>query len=194
MSRTGNWIATFSGVKWFVTDPHPDDVHIDDIAHALSLVCRYGGHVREFYSVAQHSVIVALALLKAYPADLRLALCGLLHDAAEAYLGEMVRPLKLELPSYKALEIRTEAVIAEGLELPAMSEEQRRHIKHFDDVALMTERRDLVNHCGHEWTPRAEPLPKKIEPWSSAFAERAFMEAYRGILGRIAAATIGARL
>lgn len=186
MSRRGDWMATFSGVKWFVTDPHPDDVKIEDIAHALSMICRYGGHCREFYSVAQHSVIVAEAVWAAHPDDTGLALNALLHDAAEAYLGDVVRPLKLTMPGYKALEHLTEGVIAAGLELPGVTPEQKAIIKHFDDVALMTERRDLVNHCGIEWTPRAEPLKKVIEPWPAKIAERGFIQAYHLLSKRIA--------
>jgi hypothetical protein len=183
--RRGDWTATFSGVKWFITDPHPDDVRIADIAHALSLICRYGGHCREFYSVAQHSVIVAKALWMEFPKAPGLVLHALLHDAGEAYLGDVVRPLKATMPQYKALEHLTEGVIAVALNLPPLTQEQRAILKHFDDVALMTERRDLVNHCGHEWTLRAKPLVDAIRPWSPEVAELAFLEAYRTSVAKL---------
>jgi len=179
-TRTGDWIATFSGVKWFITNPHPDDVRIEDIAHALSLICRYGGQCREFYSVAQHSLIVA-SEVKKNSSSHSLILHGLLHDAAEAYLGDMVRPLKATMPRYKLIEHVTEGVIAAALDLPPLTLEQRAIIKHFDNVALMTERRDLVNHCGHDWTPRAEPRSEPIVPMSPEEAESGFLLAYHSL-------------
>lgn len=185
MSRSGDWIATFTGVKWFITDPDPADVRLADIAHALSLICRYGGHCRQFYSVAQHSLIVAAAVQQEFPAERDLVLHALLHDATEAYVGDMVRPLKLSMPEYKALENRTEIVIAAGLGLPPLSDEHRAIIKHFDDVALMTERRDLVNHCGHEWTPRALPLPMRIGVVSPQVAEDLFLSEYQFLSGEV---------
>ncbi len=65
--RTGNWLATYTGRKWFLLDPHPDDVAIEDIAHGLSMVCRFGGHCRHFYSVAQHSLLVCGGIAEEYP-------------------------------------------------------------------------------------------------------------------------------
>lgn len=178
MKRTGDWIATFTGVKWFITDPHPDDVRIEDIAHALSMVCRYGGHSRRFYSVAQHSWVVANAIAANYKKDTALILHGLLHDATEAYLGDMVRPLKRSMPAYKTLEHVTEGVIGVALGLPVLSPERRAIVKHFDNVALMTERRDLINHCGHTWTEHAEPLKSPIVPMSQELAKAQFLTSY----------------
>jgi 5'-deoxynucleotidase YfbR-like HD superfamily hydrolase len=81
------------------------DIQITDIAKALSKICRFGGRIPEFYSVAQHSVIVASLAYKD-TGDKSLALCGLLHDAAEAYLGDVITPLKERLPFHKELEAR----------------------------------------------------------------------------------------
>src|ERR1700683_336889 len=88
MADRGAWIVTFSGRRFYVLDPRPSDVRIEDIAHSLSLQCRFNGHVKNFYSVAQHSVLVSE---RCDPAD---ALYGLLHDASEAYIGDMSAPLK----------------------------------------------------------------------------------------------------
>jgi hypothetical protein len=105
--------------------------------------------------VAQHSVIVGNIVP---PADARE---GTLHDAAEAYLGDMVRPLKLSMPEYKAVELRNEEVIAArfGLTFPWPAS-----VKVADNIALMTERRDVL-HVDLPWTKLAEPLPRRIRPW-----------------------------
>jgi uncharacterized protein len=87
-TRTGDWIQTYTGKQFWPLSPLPEDIVIEDIAHALSMQCRFGGHVRTFYSVAQHSVHVSLLVEPQY------ALWGLLHDAAEAYLVDLPRPIK----------------------------------------------------------------------------------------------------
>lgn len=87
--RKGDWIQTYTGVEFYPLDPRPEDIRIADIAHALSMQCRYTGHVRSFYSVAEHSLRVAELCPPEY------ALLGLLHDAAEAYLVDLPRPIKL---------------------------------------------------------------------------------------------------
>jgi hypothetical protein len=97
-TRVGDWIQTYSGRQFWPLDPRVEDVHLEDIAHALSNVCRYTGHVREFYSVAEHSVHVSWSC---EPED---ALWGLLHDASEAYLADMARPVKQNMPVYVAAE------------------------------------------------------------------------------------------
>ena len=79
---------TYSGVEFYPLDPRAEEIRIEDIAHALSNLCRYGGHVRRFYSVAEHSVSVAKACVP------RCTLWGLLHDAAEAYLVDLPAPIK----------------------------------------------------------------------------------------------------
>jgi len=173
----GDWIATYTGRKWYITNPRAEDVCIEDIAHHLSLICRYGGACREFYSVAEHSVRMTEELER-HSNDVQLLFWCLLHDAAEAYLGDMVRPLKLSIPAYRDLEFVTEIVVMEGLKLPDPTVERRKIVKEMDDILLMTERRDLVNHCGHEWTPRAEPLTGRISPWSPTAAEHRFLATY----------------
>src|SRR4051812_6540197 len=86
--QKGDWMQTISGKAFFPLDPRPADVDIQDIAHALAFQCRFGGHVKEFYSVAEHSVRVSLICAHED------AKWGLLHDATEAYLSDIVRPVK----------------------------------------------------------------------------------------------------
>ncbi len=181
-------MATYTGKKWYVEDPQPEDVCIADIAHGLSNICRFGGQCRVFYSVGQHSVLVARAILDRW-GNPDHALQGILHDAAEAYLGDMVRPLKYAMPAYQALEEKTAIVIRQGLCVPEPDEDALSHVKEIDDVLLMTERRDLMNHCGHEWTPRAKPLDKAIQPWIPDRARHEFLKFYGIVMPRRKAMT-----
>lgn len=131
MNRNNSWIQTYTGKKFFPLDPDPDLICIEDIAHALANLCRYGGHSKMFYSVAQHSLIVS-RMSTNYP------LHGLLHDASEAYLGDMVRPLKHlpEMAPYREAEDRLQSMIFERFGLDRfMPEEVYRN----DKVALANE-------------------------------------------------------
>ena len=177
--RQGNWFQTFSGTQFFLTDPHPDDVSIEDIAHALSLICRFGGHTRAFYSVAEHSVRCYHYVASLYPSCPILQLHTLLHDASEAYLGDVVRPLKVSTPFYADLERRTMRVIYDALGVPPMDAWQHEIVKDADNRLLMTERRDLIRHRDIPWSTNDEPLPGRIEPYSSKQAELMFLAAYR---------------
>lgn len=105
-------IRVRSGRYVELLDPKPDEIALEDIAHALAYICRFGGHTASFYSVAEHSLFVSAMLHRQF-GDPRLTLAGLLHDATEAYLGDMVRPLKRQLPAYKEAEDRMADVIAQ---------------------------------------------------------------------------------
>lgn len=105
-------IITASGVVFNLIEPRAEDVRIVDIAHGLSMTCRWAGHTSVFYSVAEHSTRVSMRC------DRIDALAGLLHDAAEAYLGDVSAPLKRRLPEYQAIEDRLLAVIFERFGLP----------------------------------------------------------------------------
>jgi 5'-deoxynucleotidase YfbR-like HD superfamily hydrolase len=100
-----HFITTYTGKKFHYLSPTPEEIDIKDIAHALSLTCRFGGHCRSFYSVAEHSVRVAAEV----PASS--ALFALLHDAAEAYLPDIPSPMKQDYKKWQALEGRIEKVI-----------------------------------------------------------------------------------
>ena len=146
MVRQGGWIQTFLGAQFHPMDPREEDFKIEDIAHALSNICRYAGHCRSFYSVAQHSIIVSEEIEKAEAGGeygLRSSVTeGLLHDASEAYLVDVPRPVKHDpaLAGYRQIESHMEAVIANafGLVFP-----WPHVVKEFDDAVLMAERRDL---------------------------------------------------
>ena len=105
--HAGNHIRTFTGLYIDVFDPTPDMICIEDIAHGLSNVCRFAGQIPEFYSVAHHSVLVHNRVQKEF------RLQALLHDASEAYLGDMPSPIKRKLPAYKNVEKKLMKVIAD---------------------------------------------------------------------------------
>ena len=115
-------------------NPSPDDVHIVDIATALSRECRYAGHASHFYSVAQHSVLCS----RIVPPEL--AIEALLHDAAEAYIKDIPTPLKRQLPDYKEIEARFDWVIRVHFGLPEIPSPA---VKEADNILLVTEVRDL---------------------------------------------------
>lgn len=136
------WINTLSGKHFSFTDTNPDTITIEDIAGALSNLCRFTGHVQDFYSVAQHSVYVS----RLVPPEM--ALEALLHDAAEAYCGDVSSPLKAFLPDYQVIEHRVDQFIRDKFELPAAMSAQ---VKRADLIMLATERRDFDMVDGTPW-------------------------------------------
>ena len=156
------YVETRSGRRVSVDNPQPDQFDIKDIAYALSNTCRFNGHCSGFYSVAEHSVVVALRL----PRELQLA--GLLHDATEAYLGDIPSPIKQFLPDYKKLEGRFEAAIAEKFATPERSVVPRctakeyAQIKLADHDALYTEAHFLIPSQGKDWTFFQGPVKFKV--------------------------------
>lgn len=176
MKRTTDWIQTVTGRKFWPLEPSGEDIDIADIAHALSLKCRFAGHCIEFYSVAQHSLLIAQ---RVPPAD---ALWALLHDATEAYLPDVARPVKQSLPGFKEVESRLMQVIARRYGLLG---DMPKSVKVEDTNALATEQRDLMVES-EEWqgTLTATPWDAPIIPWASQTAERLFLAAFETLAPR----------
>lgn len=173
------WIQTFTGRKFDLLDPTPDMVDVRDVAHALSLACRFAGHCRRFYSVAEHSVRVSLMVP---PPD---ALAGLMHDAAEAYIGDVSRPMKQAMrrlcPTDNPLDVmeeRIEAVVQRkfGFSMKPAS------VAAADMQALAAESAELFVDGPRDWqetkgeTFRFEDAARL--GWSPAVAERAFLDRF----------------
>jgi len=112
MNERNPWIATYSGKKFHFLNPQPDEICINDIAHSLSLINRFTGHTLVGRTVAEHSIDAA-RLLRDWGCSRKEQLAGLMHDASEAYLQDISKPLKSVLPDYQALEKRVEEVIRE---------------------------------------------------------------------------------
>lgn len=173
----GDWFLTQSGRRFWPLSPDPDSISIEDVAHALSHICRYGGHCDPFYSVAQHSVHVS------YLAPAAKAKLALLHDATEAYVGDMVRPLKYALPAYQTVEDGVWKAVAKRFSLPPEKPTSDVDIKLADDVALMTERRDVMPKSDHVWSVKAMPDNERISPMSPKTARNYFLNRYYELFG-----------
>jgi hypothetical protein len=176
IERIGPTILLSSGRYFDFTNPTP--LTEQEVAHALAHLCRFTGHCREFYSVAQHSIIVSMLL----PPPMKL--WGLLHDAVEAVVGDMSGPLKRLFPEYKALEDRCERVILAGFGLDVDSKPPE--VKRADLVALRTEQRDLMHAHGHVWTclDGIAPVgpPGFITSWTPEQARTRFLLMYRDLV------------
>ncbi|MCW5830179.1 MAG: metal-dependent phosphohydrolase [Deltaproteobacteria bacterium] len=167
MTRSGRFIR--------FDDPDPDTIDIGDIAHGLSHLCRFAGHTREFYSVAEHSVYVA----NLCPPELQLR--GLLHDAAEAYVVDLPKPLKRIIPEYREIERKVMAAVCQRFGLP---EEEPATVKRADLIMLVTEARDLCGPGWEEWGIRQAPLPERLaQPLHPELARTLFLEKFRSLAG-----------
>jgi len=160
--RTGNWMLSYKGRQLWPLDLRPEDIDIEEIAHALSNICRFGGHCLRFYSVAQHSVLVATCVRReGGSAHTKTAL---LHDATEAYLGDMVRPLKVNMPDYTSAETRAWEAVCAAFDLPL---DLPPEVELADARVLLAEKRDLVNDSGHPWEFPQCRFPDAVHfPWT----------------------------
>ena len=165
-------MTTYTGKQFWPLDPRPEEVCIEDIAHALSLTCRFGGHCKQFYSVAQHSCLVARLVQITDPT---MTLAGLLHDAAEAYVGDLIRPIKRTFEQFKSIEDKVMLVIAERFKFPSAPNAV---IKWADDIVLRNEHRDLIPD-GMKWVVDDAGGPDVIvQPMTPVAAETEFLRMF----------------
>jgi hypothetical protein len=179
----GPYLQTVSG-RWVNPfDPDPDQLDAGDIARALANQCRFGGHSRVFYSVAQHSVIVS-RLVEERGGDVEEVFAALMHDASEAYLGDMPHPLNHRSPlgaAFRETEAPLEQAIRDRFGIkPGVAE-----IKHADRALLATERRAFSAETWH-WPELegVEPLDLELSAWSPEQAADEFAERYAELQAR----------
>jgi uncharacterized protein len=171
------FIETYSGVRFRPFVPRAEDIRLQDIAHALSHQCRFSGHCREFYSVAEHSVRVSW-LLARWGHSSPVQLWGLMHDASEAYLQDVAAPLKRTplFDGYRDAERDVMRAICDVFELP---KKQPEVVKQADLALLSTEARDLMPFRPEHWGSLTEaPLEERITPWTSREARRKFIHRF----------------
>ena len=171
------WIQTYTGIKFFPLHPKNEDISIEDIAHALSMQCRFTGHVKKFYSIAQHSVYVS------YLCDESDALYGLLHDASEAYVSDVSSPLKKldEFKAYMNIEKILQNKIYESFGLDANTPKS---VKKADLVMLATEARDLMSPIHSDWRNMEEPYLFSINPLSPEESKEIFLKRFEQLYGK----------
>jgi uncharacterized protein len=216
-ARRGEWMQTFTGKRFWPLDPRPEDFDLEAIAHALSNLCRFGGHTRTLYTVGEHSVRVSYVTevlldevrapkhgavyLDEETTEAALILLGaLFHDATEAYLLDMPRPLKVHLPDYRTIYDGVDRALAGAFGLDVASFHSPL-VKRADDILLATEARDLMKMSVNnppfagalageiEERKKAwmltEPLAERLNPWPQAIVKDRFLARARGLAMRL---------
>ena len=181
--RTKNtWIQSHTGKRLWPVNPRVEDVDIEDIAHALSNKCRFTGHCNDFYSVAQHSVMVSEFV------DRSIAMGGLLHDAAEYMLPDVATPVKHQLKGFREIEeAALDAIFKKfGIMDMRLSDSIMEEIKRADLQVLAIEARDLMPNKPEDWCLPFEADPYiQITPWLPREAKRRFLSRYEQILDNL---------
>ncbi len=175
-----NIVITSSGKYVDLASPDPDTIDIRDIAHGLSMVCRFGGHTKFHYSVAQHSVLVSTLVPEGY------AMQALLHDAAEYVLGDLPTPLKAMIPQYRAIERNMTRVIEQAFDIE-VGPTCKAAIKRADLEALKVERAQLLPPTERKW-PQLDGILMPsctIDRQSNNVASRRFLNRFLALGGRL---------
>lgn len=170
--RKGDWIQTYTGIAFWPLDAREEEIDILDIAHSLSMQCRFGGHCEEFYSVAEHCCHIYDLVSDKHK------LWGLLHDASEAYLVDLPRPVKRSIPDYKEIENNLMKVICSKFEL---SEEMPAEVHEADMRILYDEAAQNMKTPPQPWDDRIEPFGIKLQFWSPQRAKEEFIIRYIGV-------------
>lgn len=163
------WIQTFTGRHFYPFNPKAEDIDIIDIAHSLSMQCRFTGHVNKFMSVAQHSLLVSD--LCPMPDKLY----GLLHDASEAYLTDVARPVKHH-PNFSLYRVAEAQIMDKVWEHFGMSKEVPESVHVADEMALSIEARCLMGSI-EDWEGLV-PTTREIIPISPGAAEKTFLAVF----------------
>lgn len=174
--RAAQFIETYTGRPFYPLNPRQQDISIIDIAHGLSLQCRYGGQITDFYSVAEHSVLLAMYAEQTLRGSVIDCLQILMHDAPEAFMTDIPRPVKQHMPEYRKWDhgineaIRTWLSL-DGIKPPDFQDE-------IDSRIIIDERAQLKSDSGLDWGHNLEPLGLEMMKWSPHRAEIEFLMRY----------------
>jgi len=173
-------IETYTGTMFDFLNPTRETIQIEDIAHALSNICRFTGH-GIFYSVAQHSIACSTMA-----GSERSAYAALMHDAHEAYTGDLSTPLKDLLPYYRSIADNIQRAINEKYSVPA-DEATEAEVKYIDRMMLATEKRELLGDRNLEYWPATDGYPHNCMHYlpSNDEAEEQFLELFRSFNGQV---------
>lgn len=168
-----SWIQTYTGKVFHVLDPRLESIDIDDIAHSLGMICRFNGHTDRFYSVAEHCVVVSEMVPE------RVAFEALMHDAHEAYVSDLARPIKWtkNMSGFRDIEKMVDFFVRRrfGMELDIPVE-----VDEADTRMLATEKKQLLAPCGEPWAALdgVEPFDLQLSCWGPATAKRIFLDRF----------------
>ena len=180
MSGSEPWIQTFSGRVFPLKTFDPGAILIEDIAHALGMLCRFNGQCQRFYSVAEHSVHVS------HEVKPDLALLGLMHDTAEAYLGDVPTPLKQDLPAYHEAEEQLISLIANKFRFtwPAEGSSEEEELKRADLQLLVDEKTKIMVMEPKPWFDQqiAAKDPDRIQCWAPDEAKNMFLKRFQELM------------
>ncbi len=181
MDAAPKWIQVKSGGQFYPLAPRMEDIHIEDIAHALANQCRFAGHTKRFYSVAEHCWLVSCVVPEEH------ALQGLLHDASEAFLVDVPSPVKHspQMRGYREAESRLQRLIYTRF---GVDPNEHKEVKLADMRVLVTEARDLMSPQHPEWAKYkagwGEPLPWVIDPMTPGQARELYLSRYYDLTGK----------
>lgn len=173
MITSNPYVGTFTGRKVHFLNPHTDEIHIDDITQSLGMQCRFNGHVKKFYSVAEHSVHVARLVLERTD-DKRQALYALLHDASEAYLCDIQRPIKLTLTNYEDIEKRLQDCIFAKYDAPLHS-----HVTDYIDKHIVRVEAEQLYPVAPDWVEQYDRIDMQVKCWEPIVAQSQFQHMFK---------------
>jgi 5'-nucleotidase len=174
------WIQTYSGGKFHILDPQQDEILITDVGHSLAMQCRFTGHVRRFYSVAEHCVLGSRLV------PIKDALWFLLHDSSETWIADVNRPLKHFTgigPEYMPIEAKIMEAVCQKFRLPV---EEPPSIKKVDNAMLFAEKEQLL--VPMEWDTKwgdIKPADIKVKCWAPEVAEIEFLHRFYELTGSL---------
>jgi uncharacterized protein len=178
--KKSSWLQTYSGQRVSVAEPSPDNISIQDIATAISKQCRFNGHCSEFYSVAEHCVRGSKLAEKHF--GKKVAKEFLMHDATEAYLGDLIKPVKVTMPFFQQVEEVFWKAIAKKFGLLV---EQSEECHYLDKIMVTWEKRDLLPFSEH-W-PRLPDIEvfnlERLNPWNWRKAETRYLQRFTELFG-----------